>query len=588
MKVMANRFFAILLITAFIFPASAGAFENPNALGPSWAIPNDSERGQHIFSFVDMYGEPSSNLYSGSMVDMPTENPLCTTISDANCANGYNYYAILPQCLSPSDINCISDFGITDSQNNNSSGKFQRYFPNTALNKFQGSASLGVPDGGTGSVYTVAGADFGNGNQYFVRVIAEGHGNSQSSALTNLDLQVFPVNYRDVNYPPAWGDAGLTPILNPTTGKSNWLWSAPGLIDNVFCVANSTKEGKCLQRYEFPSHMRFFLKVRMNKVPSGWMHGRISQPNISISKENSAVTLSFSGEPVSVPVVFKTYWWTQMPAELQSQYDTKTGCYIKNPALQSPSGCRASGRTGPSEDPLQRNVIVRPDAWSVLGMEQLKLVLPFVNDQATTQLSTWAVRTLSSGEMAGADKCFADTSRITGMVSTNATQYSAGPPVFDKSSQSLVYQVGAPHFTNKNTVFEGSYDLSIPSDVARCIYGFSNAPIKAEISIVAPDGTNKVATTSLVEKDGWLFFSANGFTFSNPTIQVKLFQEAVKATPTPSPTPTETPIATPTPTSTATKAPVVAKKVTITCIKGKSVKKVTAIKPLCPSGYKKK
>ena len=30
------------------------------------------------------------------------------------------------------------------------------------------------------------------------------------------------------------------------------------------------------------------------------------------------------------------------------------------------------------------------------------------------------------------------------------------------------------------------------------------------------------------------------------------------------------------------------KKITITCIKGKSVKKVTAIKPVCPKGYKKK
>jgi len=30
------------------------------------------------------------------------------------------------------------------------------------------------------------------------------------------------------------------------------------------------------------------------------------------------------------------------------------------------------------------------------------------------------------------------------------------------------------------------------------------------------------------------------------------------------------------------------KKTTITCLKGKSVKKVTAVKPVCPKGYKKK
>ena len=31
-----------------------------------------------------------------------------------------------------------------------------------------------------------------------------------------------------------------------------------------------------------------------------------------------------------------------------------------------------------------------------------------------------------------------------------------------------------------------------------------------------------------------------------------------------------------------------AKKTTITCVKGKTTKKVTAVKPKCPSGYKKK
>ena len=30
------------------------------------------------------------------------------------------------------------------------------------------------------------------------------------------------------------------------------------------------------------------------------------------------------------------------------------------------------------------------------------------------------------------------------------------------------------------------------------------------------------------------------------------------------------------------------KKITIVCVEGRLVKKVTAVKPVCPSGYKKK
>ena len=63
---------------------------------------------------------------------------------------------------------------------------------------------------------------------------------------------------------------------------------------------------------------------------------------------------------------------------------------------------------------------------------------------------------------------------------------------------------------------------------------------------------------------------------------------APMVSPSPSPSPTASATAKPTPSKspTPTKAPT--KKITITCVKGKSVKKVSALKPKCPAGYKKK
>ncbi|MFM8752393.1 MAG: calcium-binding protein, partial [Actinomycetota bacterium] len=92
-------------------------------------------------------------------------------------------------------------------------------------------------------------------------------------------------------------------------------------------------------------------------------------------------------------------------------------------------------------------------------------------------------------------------------------------------------------------------------------------------------------------------------TYSEPLIRVTLFQDPeptptptptpiVTATPTPSPTETapQTPVVTPSPTPSPSKSTLVvaAKKTTITCTKGKLVKKVTAVNPKCPAGYKKK
>jgi hypothetical protein len=210
-------------------------------------------------------------------------------------------------------------------------------------------------------------------------------------------------------------------------------------------------------------------------------------------------------------------------------------------------------------------------------MEQLKLWIPFIEDKATALLSYWSVRTLGPGEMEGASKCFQDSNGVTGIVTTNATQYSAGPPAFSKDDGTLNYVVAAPHYGTKGEDFKGSYDLVMRSDVARCVYGFSKAPINATISITSSDGTPQVATTVIGERKGWLYLQAKNFEFSAPIIKAKLTQEVVVE-------PTPTPTATPTP----AKKPVVAKKITISCVKGKTIKKVTAVKPSCPSGFKKK
>jgi hypothetical protein len=127
------------------------------------------------------------------------------------------------------------------------------------------------------------------------------------------------------------------------------------------------------------------------------------------------------------------------------------------------------------------------------------------------------------------------------------------------------------------------------AESAKCIYGFTDAPIQATVSITKEGGeTTNVATELLSIQNGWMNLSANNFTFSDPTIRIKLTQEKVVAKPTPSATPVATPVATPSAAPSAAPSNAAVKKVTITCIKGKTKKVVTGTKPVCPAGYKKK
>jgi hypothetical protein len=117
---------------------------------------------------------------------------------------------------------------------------------------------------------------------------------------------------------------------------------------------------------------------------------------------------------------------------------------------------------------------------------------------------------------------------------------------------------GLHYMPDGTTPVQGTYDLVMRSDTARCLYGFTTAPISATVSVVGGD-TSSVATTVVSEKNGWLKMAAYGFTFSEKTLTVHMTQAKSSAV-----------------------------KATITCIKGSITKRVTAVNAKCPAGYKKR
>jgi hypothetical protein len=69
----------------------------------------------------------------------------------------------------------------------------------------------------------------------------------------------------------------------------------------------------------------------------------------------------------------------------------------------------------------------------------------------------------------------------------------------------------------------GTYDLIMRSETARCLYGFSNAPVSATVTVVGT-GEQNVSSEIVKEEGGWLKLNAYGFTFSEKEIKVKLTQ----------------------------------------------------------------
>lgn len=285
--------------------------------------------------------------------------------------------------------------------------------------------------------------------------------------------------------------------------------------------------------------------IRLSSTAAGWYRARLTDPDIQISDfspTNNRVKIY--GKTVSVP----TFVVKRIASELDS---------VEKNFADSFGYSKGVVGANPGEP----------------------LIFPYIDhfrkvvgDKTTEQTTYWSV---SSTTWTSQNKCLADSKRVLGIVTTNAMGYDGTAPKFEDGT--LNYRVAGLHYgPDGKSLNLGTYDLLLRSDAARCLYGFSDAPISASVSITSGDGSQNVATTVVTEKDGWLKLQAAGFTFSEKTIRLKLDQASV--TPTPSPTATPT----------ASAAPVVAKKITIQCVKGKTVKKVTAVKPKCPTGYKKK
>lgn len=140
-------------------------------------------------------------------------------------------------------------------------------------------------------------------------------------------------------------------------------------------------------------------------------------------------------------------------------------------------------------------------------------------------------------------------------------------PVWSEDTKSFTWTTAAPHFAPDGvTVNRGFYKAIIPTGDAAILWGMTNpndAATALNVSVTTEAGGSVAAISKISVKNGKIIIDVSGFQFSRPKLKIgiKPGYKPSKAT---------------------------APKSTITCVQGKSTKKITAVKPVCPSGYKKK
>ena len=484
----------------------------------------------------------------------------CASSDDELCTKATSVMTIhnLPTCAVDPTFDCIKSVWAVDSSGKKIEGQFLNSLPVKGTSDRPAIPSMLLSAAnGFGGLWKIPGVvNSGGEENYFVSMRID----SYSSKTTGVPLDTTKFSYGSVL-------AGIIPVKSvpgnyvPMTSGVNWGQSGRDMNagpsytpQRERCTVVDT--GICQLPQDFPTGYRFGMSVQLAQKVSGWFHGRIALPQIEITPKGNGQIINIEADPVKISTLDFTIPNAQIPESVRK-------------IIFSDADWGLQGDIRGDSIKTMLNGLSNPQTMQIMND-----MLPTIGDKATQTIQYWSYRALNTWNNPEVQKCSKSRDELGGVVTTNALTYGDGPPTYNKDTGSLEYKVASPHFEANGSVASGTYDLAINSAVARCIYGFSSAPIQAEISITSSDGEKKVATTIVNEKNGWLYLSAKGFTFSSPTINVKLSQEKVAA-----PAPSATPVATVT---------VAKKSVTITCVKGKTTKKVSGTSPKCPTGYKKK
>ena len=495
-----------------------------SAVNPNWPSKpsigfSSSERLSEIRSesFIAGY-----SYAEGATSGLYTRTEQCLDITDEKCKNSDSIAinAILPPCeLGVSDT-CVESLTLIDSSGKSVKATFTK---DVETKKYQGNSKFSTPYGGSISVWKAEGVANSLGTQeYAVKV----HIDQQNFDNRECGLDPVKCPFKLGNF-----SALVSPIkVQPIDNTLNCLWTAGN---------------ECGQVGKFPEGVRVGLSVRITNNLTGFMFGRMQDVTMEVTPYSPTInTVRVEASPVNVPSIYAYVEKSALP---------------QNPEIEKYWKQR---RANLATQDFQSSDTVDLGPWPQYAMDDFLAFEKYVKSGPTVS-SIWKFGT-GLGQATGSP-CFNDKSKLLGLVTTNASTFLPFPPIFDGAS--LNYKVGGPHHLEDGiTLTKGVYDLALRSDFARCLYGFSNAPIKAAVTIsYGQEGTQNVATETVSQDKAkeWIYISAKNFTFSAPTIKVKFTQEAVVA-------------------------PAPIRKTTISCIKGKVTKKITAVNPKCPKGFKKK
>lgn len=398
---------------------------------------------------------------------------------------------VLPVCTTPSQDDCVVSISVGSSASTLEPATFLQQSPGPDT---PADPTHGLPVGSTPGLWQSDVPDVNGSTTYLAYLTVSYWFQSGKFVPSTLSAAIVP-------YSVVTGSQFVTPaysiVTSPDGGQfvgwmadtSNCVWEGPG---------------ECGVSEDYSPGTSASMQVRIPKGLSGWIFGRMQSPDMrATSFDSTTDLLTVTGTSVAVPGF-----------EVTSPYPITSSGF----AEYANTRCVGGG-------PVQPGWVAFAGNFDCAAFDAVNDLRGLANNTATGVDNIWSFSSL--GSPATTNSCYSNETEIDGMVTTNAMVYNPNAPPF--VNEQFAYEVAGMHYSPDASVALGTYSFVIRDSVARCLYGYSNAPISASVSITdSLSGEPNVATTSVSDRGGWLGVNAEGFNFSDPVIHVHLRGKILK------------------------------------------------------------
>ena len=596
---MIRRIPFVLLSLLMVLISSASLFSTSEAAQDRWG--NEVPSNMLPYEFIN----PDPFAFSIQFSSLPGNNP-----------GEYVLQNVYPVCNGAKDFDCIVSVDWIDSNGVSRPGKFEEYipvgyrgiwcqdsdrldpkscdperktqhFPWTKRILTKGDENRLIPDGSRSSIWTFPGLEHEKGNRYLVQASSVAEMTNQKSPFAKDSVACWNCGSSQFQITPVGVSSDTSGLAvkqisyqYKKEGEEINFLERYGSISNQEkrCYLGEIKETPiCISRSKDTISPRFRMSIRLKLTRDflnnrHWLVGRASDVKIFTDRQEEFTTITLEGTTIKLPSAVAL-----VPRTAEGYKLTR----IATNKSYADSGAR--------NEPVDINDLSGFEGWSNVGSSTMsgsdpgsigfwESIESAVDIRTGGVDSTWFFETAntSTTDVGWLWPCV-KTPQLSGVIASNATVMRPTPPKWNAATETLEFRIASPHLDEKGKIAEGFYNLSVSREVATCLWGKDVVNARASVTVVNQDGEKKIFTSSYVVSSGYLNFQIAGFTYSVNTIKIRL----EKSTEAPSPTPQSSES-----TPKASKIESQPQKKSITCVKGKTIKKVTT--KTCPAGFKKR